>query len=112
MEMSLETEITKTAADTGAKRSRDREALETVINEMKLTVPKEELPFAIQRAIDVKHEAELEDLLAKLLEQKCKELQEEIFGLIEHKMHLQGLIIKESKDSLELVIEIESKATS
>jgi hypothetical protein len=41
---------------------------------LKLTVPQEELPFAIQRALDVKHEAELEDILAKLLEQKCKDL--------------------------------------
>ena len=53
----------------------------------------------------------MNDLLAKLFEQKCKELQEEIFHLIEEKMHMQNAIIKESKDSLELVIDIESKAT-
>ena len=39
-----------------------------MINELKLTVPKEELPYAIQRAIDVKHEGELNELLARLFE--------------------------------------------
>lgn len=63
VEMKLETEIAKTAAETGAKRQRDREALEQAIDEMKLNVPREELPFAIQRALDVKHEAELNDML-------------------------------------------------
>ena len=42
---------------------------------MKLSVPREELAFAIQQAIDVKQEAELNDLLARLFEQKCQELQ-------------------------------------
>ncbi len=78
--------------------------------EMRDQIPREELPFGISKAIEVKHEQELNDMLAKLFEQKCKELQEEIFHLIEEKMHMQGLIIKESKDSLELVIEMEDKA--
>ena len=49
-------------------------------------------------------------MLAKLFEQKCKELQEEIFHLIEEKMHIQGVIIKESKDSLDLLIEMEENS--
>ncbi len=51
-------------------------------------------------------------MLAKLFEQKCKELQEEIFHMIEEKMHMQGLIIKESKDSLELVLEMEANSVN
>jgi hypothetical protein len=51
-------------------------------------------------------------MLAKLFEQKCKDLQEEIFHLIEEKMLMQAVILKDSKDSLELVLEIETKATS
>jgi hypothetical protein len=42
--------------------------LEQVIEEMKHTVPKEELPYAILKAIETKQEAELNDLLAKLFE--------------------------------------------
>ena len=46
-------------------------------------------------------------MLAKLFEQKCKELQDEIFHLIEERLHMQGVILKESKDSLELLIDLE-----
>lgn len=79
---------------------------------MQLVVPKEELPYAILKAIETKQEEELNDMLAKLFEQKCKDLQEEIFHLIEEKMLMQAVILKDSKDSLELVLEIETKATS
>ena len=77
---------------------------------MKDNLPREEVAFAIQRAIDQKQEAELNDMLAKLFEQKCKELQDEIFHLIEEKLHMQGVILKESKDSLELLIDMEENA--
>ncbi len=110
-ELKMETEIMKNAAENVAKRQKDREALEAIIDELKLTVPKEELPYAIQKALDVKHEAELNDMLAKLFEQKCKELQEEIFHLIEQRMQMQNVIIKENQDSLELILDIESKLT-
>jgi len=35
---------------------------------------RDELGFAVQKALDQKHEQELNDMLAKLFEQKCKEL--------------------------------------
>lgn len=79
---------------------------------MQLIVPKEELPYAILKAIEAKQEDELNDMLARLFEQKCKDLQEEIFSLIEEKMLMQAAILKDSKDSLELVLDIESRATS
>ena len=46
-EMSLETEIAKTAAENEHKRARDRQALENVIQEMQDKLPREELGFAI-----------------------------------------------------------------
>lgn len=49
-------------------------------------------------------------MLSKLFEQKCKELQDEIFHLIEERLHMQGVILKESKDSLELIIDLEDNA--
>lgn len=49
-------------------------------------------------------------MLSKLFEQKCKELQDEIFHLIEERLHMQGVILKESKDSLELLIDLEDNA--
>lgn len=79
---------------------------------MQLSVPKEELPYAILKAIETKQEDELNDMLAKLFEQKCKDLQEEVFHLIEEKMFMQAAILKDSKDSLELVLDMESRATS
>ena len=53
-----------------------------------MKVPREQLAFAIQHVIYAKQEAELNDLLAKLFEKKCKELQEEIFMLMERKIHM------------------------
>lgn len=50
-------------------------------------MPREELAYSITQLIDAKQEAELNDLLAKLFEQKCKELQAEIFMLMESKIH-------------------------
>jgi hypothetical protein len=53
---------------------------------------------------------ELNDMLSKLFEQKCKELQDEIFHLIEERLHMQNVILKESKDSLDLLIDLEDNA--
>jgi hypothetical protein len=52
----------------------------------------------------------LNDMLSKLFEQKCKELQDEIFHLIEERLHMQGVILKDSKDSLDLLIDLEDNA--
>ena len=39
-----------------------------------MNVPPEELPYAVQRTLEEKQEAELNELLVKLFEMKCKEL--------------------------------------
>lgn len=111
-ELQFETLIKKDAAEIEHKRVRDRQALEQTIEAMQLIVPKEELPYAILKAIETKQEDELNDMLARLFEQKCKDLQEEVFHLIEEKMLMQSAILKDSKDSLELVLDIESRAIS
>ncbi len=46
-EITFETLVQKDAAQIEHKRVKDREALEQVIEAMKLTVPREELPYAI-----------------------------------------------------------------
>lgn len=45
----------------------------------------EEIPGAIDRLLDEKHQKELEDLLLRLYEQKAIELKEEILALMEEK---------------------------
>lgn len=67
-EIAFETLVQKDAAEIEHKRVKYRESLEQVIEEMKHAVPKEELPYAILKAIETKQEAELNDLLAKLFE--------------------------------------------
>lgn len=45
-----------------------REALDEAVNQMRLELTPEEIPAAIERIIDDKHQKELEDLLLKLYE--------------------------------------------
>ena len=45
-----------------------REHLEQVITEMKMNLPQNELAYGIQRALDEKHEAELNEILVELFE--------------------------------------------
>ena len=66
-----------------------RQALDELIAQMRLDKTPEEIPAAIERLIDEKHAAELEDLLLKLYEQKCVELKEEVLALMEEKIAKQ-----------------------
>lgn len=66
-----------------------QKALEEVIRQMKLELTNEEIPGAIERLIDEKHQKELEDLLLKLYEQKTVELKEEILAMMEEKLAKQ-----------------------
>lgn len=45
-----------------------KDALDEIIKDMKLNLTPEEIPAAIERLIDDKHQKELEDLLLKLYE--------------------------------------------
>jgi len=53
---------------------------------MRLELTPEEIPSAIERLIDDKHQKELEDMLLKLYEQKCVELKEEVLAMMEEKL--------------------------
>ena len=75
-----------------------------------MQLPADELPYAIQRALDEKHEAELSDMLVELFELKCRELQDEVFNLLEEKLHKQGVIQKEAKDKVEQVDKLMDQA--
>ncbi|CDW85699.1 UNKNOWN [Stylonychia lemnae] len=88
VERELEEDI-QNLEDKNAKAQQDRHNLEATLNELKMNLPAEELPYAIQRVLDEKHEAELNDLLVELFELKCRELQDEVFNVLEEKLHKQ-----------------------
>ena len=58
----------------------------------------EEIPSAVERLIDDKHQKELEDLLLKLYEQKCVELKEEVLAMMEEKIAKQQELRKSAND--------------
>lgn len=86
--------------DKQKKSIQDREKLEQIINEVKNKIPQEDLPFVIQKAVDEKHEAELNNLLIALFELKCRELQDEVFNMLEEKLHKEADIRKEAQDKI------------
>lgn len=63
-----------------------KDALDEIILDMKKNLTSEQIPAAIERLIDDKHQKELEDLLLKLYEQKCLELKEEVLNMMEEKV--------------------------
>jgi len=65
---------------------------------MRLDLTPEEIPAAIERLVDDKHQKELEDLLLKLYEQKCVELKEEVLAMMEEKVAKQQELRKASED--------------
>lgn len=75
-----------------------RQALDEMINQMRLELTPEEIPAAVERLIDDKHQKELEDLLLKLYEQKCVELKEEVLAMMEEKIGKQQELRKSAED--------------
>ena len=75
-----------------------RQALDDAVNQMRLELTPEEIPAAIERLIDDKHQKELEDLLLKLYEQKCVELKEEVLAMMEEKVAKQQELRKAADD--------------
>ena len=69
-----------------------------MISEMHHTLTPEEIPSAVERLIDDKHQKELEDLLLKLYEQKCVELKEEVLAMMEEKIAKQQELRKGAAD--------------
>lgn len=65
---------------------------------MRLELTPEEIPAAVERLIDDKHQKELEDLLLKLYEQKCVELKEEVLAMMEEKIAKQQELRKNADD--------------
>lgn len=65
---------------------------------MKLELHSEEIPAALERLIDEKHQKELQDWLLKLYEQKAMELKEEILAMMEEKIAKQMLLKKTCED--------------
>lgn len=69
-----------------------------MIGQMRLDMTPEEIPAAVERLIDTKHQGELEDLLLKLYEQKCIELKEEVLAMMEEKIAKQQELRKSASD--------------
>ena len=65
---------------------------------MRLDLTPEEIPAAVERLVDDKHQKELEDLLLKLYEQKCVELKEEVLAMMEEKVAKQQELRKNAAD--------------
>ena len=62
------------------------------------------------KALENKHQGELEDLLKKLYEQRARELRDQIIALLEEKVQGRGVIDKEyqaKKDAQDALEEIE-----
>ena len=75
-----------------------RQALDELIAQMRLDLTPEEIPAAVERLVDDKHQKELEDLLLKLYEQKCIELKEEVLAMMEEKIAKQQELRKNAAD--------------
>jgi len=65
---------------------------------MKLEPHSEEIPPALERSIDEKHQKELQDWLLQLNEQKAMKLKEEILAMMEEKITKQMLLKKTCED--------------
>ena len=63
-----------------------KEGLNEIVKKMKMELSSEEIPAALERIIDDKHQKELQDWLLKLYEQKAIELKEEILAMMEEKI--------------------------
>lgn len=72
--------------------------MDEMIGQMRLDMTPEEIPAAVERLIDTKHQGELEDLLLKLYEQKCIELKEEVLAMMEEKIAKQQELRKSASD--------------
>ena len=78
---------------------------------MKLELTPEEIPAALERIVDDKHQKELQDWLLKLYEQKAIELKEEILALLEEKVGKQQVLRKNFEDRSRGIEAIISRST-
>ena len=78
---------------------------------MKLELTPEEIPAALERIVDDKHQKELQDWLLKLYEQKAIELKEEILALLEEKVGKQQVLRKNFEDRTRGIEAIISRST-
>jgi hypothetical protein len=95
------------AGESEERMKMGRESLETLIKDMTLNLTKEELPFAVQKALDDKHSEELNDMLMNLFEEKAKELKDEVLALLEEKLSKESIVKKDINDKLDVVDTVE-----
>lgn len=74
--------------------------IEKLIKDMKLKMPAEEIPAALERMIEDRHQKEMEDLLLKLYEQKAIQLKEEVLHMLEEKLARQEMLKSQANDRI------------
>jgi hypothetical protein len=92
------------ALDSQARSASFEEVLQDLIN----NTPEDELPAAVLKAIENKHQDELEDLLMKLYKQRAEELKAQVLALLEEKVQARGVADKDfqaRKEALEAFID-------
>lgn len=80
------------------KNQMTKEGLDEIVKKMKMELSSEEIPAALERIIDDKHQKELQDWLLKLYEQKAIELKEEILAMMEEKIAKIQILKKTAED--------------
>lgn len=92
------------ALDSETRSASFEEVLQDLIN----NTPEDELPAAVLKAVENKHQDELEDLLMKLYKQRAEELKAQVLALLEEKVQARGVVDKDfqaRKEALEAFIE-------
>jgi hypothetical protein len=70
---------------------------------MVINLSKEELPYAVQKVVEDKQSAELDEMLVRLFEEKARDLKDEVLALLEERFGKEHEIKKEFKDKRDMV---------
>ena len=85
------------------RRKAGRDKLELLVKDMVINLSKEELPYAVQKVVEDKQGAELDEMLVRLFEEKARDLKDEVLALLEERFNKEHEIKKEFKDKRDMV---------
>ena len=80
----------------------ERMMLETMEG-LKLTIPPDEIPYALERILDEKHLREVMELLAAQFREKARVLKDEMVSLLELKIAELGALSRDSQHKREVL---------
>jgi hypothetical protein len=98
LEQRIKTSLENSEDFAQTRKEKSMKEIERLIREMQDKVPAAEIPAAVERMIDDRHQKELEDMLLKLYEQKAIQLKEEILAIMEEKLARQQMLRKQAED--------------